>query len=416
VLSLLRIKDKPFYGWVVVIACVIIMTIVFGTRYSFGVFFKSIETEFDLTRGATSGVFSVYMLLCCIFALLGGWTLDRYGPRIVARLMGVFTCLSLLLTSQANSPWQLFISYSLLLAIGTGAAYTVSMSTTSRWFDKKRGLALGIVGSGAGLGTVLMAPFATYLISNFGWSMSFMVMGPIALILLISPSVLLKKDPHEIGALPDGVKPNAGETQIQGNNTQPTDFSLLQAARTSSFWFLGFVWLLFSLCIHLVLVHIVPHATDIGISAMEAAVALSLIGGISIPGRLLMGWVSDKIGRKVTGIICALLQTGAMVGLIWSQELWMLYIIAVVYGFGYGGFDPPVVALIGDIFGLRSIGIIMGALVIGWSIGAFIGPLIGGLIFDAYNSYSLAFATGALAMAVAGLLLALIRPRTKRRI
>ena len=417
-LSPLRIQHKRFYGWVVVIACLIIGTIIFGTRYSFGVFFKSLESEFSLTRGTTSGVFSVYMLLCCVFGVLGGWALDKYGPRIVTLLMGVFTGLSLLLTSQTDSPWQLFISYGLLLAIGTGATYTVVMSTTSRWFEKKRGLALGIVGSGGGLGIVVMAPLATYLISNLAWRMSFIVMGLIALFLVISLSMLLKKDPHEIGALPDGVKPDAGKIEIEDKqgNTQPTDFSLLQAARTSNFWFLGIIWLLFSLCLHLVLTHIVPHVTDIGISAMEAAVALSLIGSVSIPARLLMGWTSDKIGRKVTAIICSLLQAGAMVWLIWSQELWMLYLFAVVYGFGYGGLDPPVVALIGDTFGVRSIGVIMGALVIGWALGAAIGPIIGGLIFDVRSSYSLAFTAGALAMLVASLLVALIGPGEKHRV
>jgi len=265
--SFLRIKDRLFYGWVVVTACLAIGALIFGTRFSFGVFFKSIESEFDLTRMVTSGIFSAYMVLCPAFAVLGGWAVDRYGPRMVTFLMGLFIGLSLLLTSQTNSPWQLFISYSLLLAVGTGAAYPILMSTTSRWFEKKRGLALGIASSGGGLGTVVMPPFATYLISNFGWRISFMVMGLIALIFVISLSMLLKKDPYEIGALPDGVKPNADKVEIKGkqDNTQPTNFSLLQAARTRNFWFLAFIWLLFSLCLHLVLTHLVPHATDIGI-------------------------------------------------------------------------------------------------------------------------------------------------------
>lgn len=102
-----------------------------GTRYSFGVFFKSLENEFGLTRGATSGVFSIYMVLCCVFAVLGGRALDRYGPKIVVFLMGSFTGLSLLLTSQINSAWQLFISYGLLLSLGTGAIFTVVNSTAS---------------------------------------------------------------------------------------------------------------------------------------------------------------------------------------------------------------------------------------------------------------------------------------------
>ena len=179
-LSPLRLKDKLFYGWVVVAAFFIVGTIIWGIRFSFGVFFNSIESEFNLTRAATSTIFSIYMVLGGVFAILGGWALDRYEPRIVVLLMGLFTGLGLLLTSQTNSLWQLFITYSLLLSIGTNATYVVLTSTVSRWFDKKRGLALGIAGSGVGLGMMVMAPFATYLISNFDWRMAYIGIGLIA--------------------------------------------------------------------------------------------------------------------------------------------------------------------------------------------------------------------------------------------
>ena len=150
---LLLNRDRLFYGWVVVIACLLINTIIQGTRYSFGVFFKSIEGEFELTRTLTSGVFSVYMVLYSAIAILGGWALDRYGPKVVVFLMGIFVGLSLILTGRTGSAWQLFITYSLLLAIGTGAVYTVLMATTARWFEQKRGLALGITSSGVGVVT-----------------------------------------------------------------------------------------------------------------------------------------------------------------------------------------------------------------------------------------------------------------------
>ena len=108
------------------------------------------------------------MLLCCVVSIFGGWALDRYGPRLVTFIMGSCAGLSLLLTSQTSSTWQLFLSYGVLLSLGTGAIYAVVNSTVSRWFEKKRGFALGISGAGGPLGTVFMAPFATYLISDFG--------------------------------------------------------------------------------------------------------------------------------------------------------------------------------------------------------------------------------------------------------
>jgi len=408
-------KDRLFYGWVVVAVCFLLSAVIFGTRYSFGVFFKSLERDFELTRAATSGVFSAYMLICCAFAVLGGWALDRYGPRIVLFLMGVFTGLSLILTSQTSFAWQLFISYSLLLAIGTGAGYTIVMSTTSRWFDRKRGLAVGIVSSGVGVGTVAMAPFATHLITNFGWRMAFIVVGLIAGLVIASLASLLKKDPGEIGALPDGLKSYTGETVTSGgNDAQPISFSVRQALGTRSFWLLWVIWLLWSMCLHFVLTHIVRHAIDLGISAAEASVVLGLIGFASIPARLVMGVVSDRVGRKVSAAICAFLQAGAMMWLLWSQDLWMLYLFAVFYGIGYGGFDPPTVALIGDTFGLRNMEMVMGALVYGWGMGAAIGPADGGFIYDVNKSYFVAFLAGALFMLAAALLVALIRREVVR--
>ena len=351
------------------------------------------------------------MVFGCTIAFLGGWTLDRYGPRVVTFVMGLFAGLSLLLTSQVNASWQLFITFSLLLALGTSAAYPTMMATTARWFDKKRGLAVGIAGIGVGLGPVVIAPFATYLIANFDWRMAYIVVGLIAGVVVTSLSMLLKRDPGEIGVLLDGVKSDSSEGIVQDkeSSARPAGFSLLEAFRTRSFWFLGIVWLSTAFCFYLISTHIVPHATDIGISAADAALVLALTGGISIPGRLIMGALSDRIGRKASAITCALLQAGAMAWLTCSQELWMFYLFALVFGFGFGGIDSIVTSLIGDIFGVHSIGAIMGMLAIAWGIGAATGPFIGGLIFDITKSYFIAFLIGVSAILVTTLSIALTR-------
>ena len=412
-LSVLKFKDRLFYGWVVVVAFLVIGITLYGIQFSFGVFFKSIQSEFNLTRAATSAILSVNMLLAGVSAVLAGWALDKYGPRIVILSMGLFTGLSLLLTSQTNSPWQLFITYSLLLAMGTGALYVVPTSTVSRWFDKKRGLALGIAGSGSGLGMVIMAPFATYLIYNFDWRMAYIVIGLITWFMVIPLSRLLKREPREIGALPDGLS-HSKDIANRDESIQPVDSSLLQVFRTRSFWLVIFIWLFFASSLFLIFTHLVPHATDIGFSAGDAATVLSLMGGVGIAGKVLMGVASDRIGRKLTAIICALLQAGAMVWLIWSQDLWMLYLFALVYGFAYSGFGSSMGALIGDTFGLGKIGAIFGVLEIGFGIGAAIGSTVGGIIFDVSNSYSVAFLMGAIAMLITALLIVLVRRESRK--
>ncbi|MFC1983209.1 MFS transporter [Chloroflexota bacterium] len=410
-------KYRIFYGWVVVLAFSIIGTSLFGVRLTFGVFFKSIEGEFNLTRAATSSVFSAYMVFGVIFVILIGWAVDKYGPRIVILLMGILTGISLLSISQSNSLWQLFITYSLLLAMGTSAIYLVIISTVSRWFNRKRGLALGIASLGSGLGPLIIAPFATYLISNFNWRIAYIVIGLIAWLIVIPLSRLLKKEPSEIGTVPDGVE--SGLTNKQPHQLKnkedtvyPTDFSLLQALRTRSFWLLISTYFLFSSSHFLVITHIVPHAIDFGFSAGEAATIISLIGGSSIAGRLIMGGVSDRIGKKLTFIICALVESVAVVWLLWSYELRIFYLLAVIYGFGFGGWGPIMGSLVGDTFGLRNMGAILGVTEVGFNIGAAVGTAMGGLIFDISQSYFMAFLLTALSLFVGTLLLVSVRRET----
>lgn len=408
-LSLFRYRDRLFYGWVIVMALLVISTVLYGTIQSYGLFFKSIEGEFSLTRTTTSSILSATMILAGIVSFGVGRALDKYGPRKVVFFMGLFTGLSLLLTSQAGSSEQLFFTYSVLLSMGTGAVYVVPTAIVSRWFDRKRGLALGISGAGFGLGMAVMAPLATYLILGYDWRTAYIVIGLIAWAVILPLALLLKGEPRDAGALVDGRRYDSIDHQSNEQNTRLAPFSLRQVLSTSNFWFIVSVWFFFGSCLFLVITHFVPYVLDTGFLPGEAARVVSLIGGAAIAGRVLMGFASDRIGRKQTAIIGALLQASAMVWVIWSQELWMFYVFALVYGFAYGGVAAATGALIGDVFGLARIGTIFGALEVSFGIGAAAGSIIGGLVFDATGSYFIAFLIAALAMFSAALLIGMVK-------
>ncbi len=159
----------------------------------------------------------------------------------------------------------------------------------------------------------------------------------------------------------------------------------------------------------MILTHIVPHVTDMEIPAMKAATILSLIGVTNILGRLLVGRISDLIGRKVTVVMCALFLAGTILLLICSKDLRMFYMFALVFGFFYGGLDATTTSLVGDLFGLSSIGIVMGTLSAGWSLGAAIGPFLGGLVYDIRSNYFIAFTINVAAMIVVTVLLLLTK-------
>lgn len=398
--------QRFYYGWVILAACLVVVVISSGIRFSFGVFFKPLSNDFNISRTVTSEIFSVYMALSSLSMIFAGFALDKYKPRSIFAAMGFFTGLSLLLTTQASELWHIYISYSLLLAIGTGSVYTIALSLALRWFVENRGLAVGIVASGMGIGIMLMTPLSAWLIADYGWQMSYFILALVAFLLMIPCSLLLKRAPNHTATLSDsgdmdGSKSSAIEKLTYGKNG---DFSLHQAAKTGNFWLIVIIKFLLASCVYIVLTHVVPHAIDLGIDPLQASSILSLIGGTSVVGMLLMGRASDSIGRIQTIIICALLMTGAMLWLILVSGLWMLYLFAIIFGFSQGGIAPPINALIGDTFGMRHIGLIMGVLNTPWGIGAAMSPVIAGYIFDTSGSYSYAFLTGLAAALITGIL------------
>ncbi|MEA3442284.1 MAG: MFS transporter [Chloroflexota bacterium] len=397
-------KERFYYGWVVVLALLVIGIICFGVHYSFGVFFKPLQEELGWSRTATSGIYSAYVALSALFAVISGWALDRYGAKVIFMAMGVFTTAGLLLTSQVSSPWQIFVTYSLLLAIGTGGIYVVSMATVNRWFAKRRGLALGIVGLASPMGMMVMNPLAAYFIASYNWKTSFLIIGLMAFFIIIPCSQLLRKSPSEIASSSQHNKLEATDCDSSSEGLSPH-----QALRTRNFWLLLSIMFLLSSCTYVITAHLVPHAIDLDIPPIQAASLFSVLGGAAIAGRLLLGRASDTIGRKRAYLICSLLMAVSMLWLIKASDLWMFYVFAIIFGFGTGGLAPVNAAFLGDTFGLRHIGLIMGLIEIGWQTGAAAGAILAGYIFDISGGYTFAFIAGLTASLLVALLVLFLK-------
>jgi MFS family permease len=403
-------QSAPFYyGWVIVISCLVIGTVLLGTRHSFGVFFKSIETEFDLTRGATSAIFSVYMALGACLTVPWGWALDRYGPRITSAAMGVLSFLSLAVTSFTSAFWQLFVTYSLLLAVGTAATYLIQVAVISRWFVRKRGLALGIGGIGSGLGTLIMSPLSAVLISSLGWRQSYLVMAGIVLVLVVVPAMFLKRDPSVLGLEMDG-GPAAGESKPENRAVAPGQSSTLrEAMRSRLFWFLWVAYFITAACVYLVSTHLVPRSMDVDISPAVAAGILSVLGVASIAGRVLSGRASDISGRRLIGVVSGAVGAASLLWLVWIGDVWSFYVFGVIFGLAWGGIVTMITAAVGDVFGMKHLGAVMGVISIAWAAGAAVGPVVGGYIYDFCGNYMPAFLFGAVIMAAASILMGGLR-------
>ncbi len=377
------------YGWVMLVTSVTVLAVNALKLYTFGVFIKPLTMEFNWDRGALSGAFSISMVVSGFIAILGGKLTDRYGPRIVVTIGGLLGGIGFLLISQVNSLWQVYLFWGLFMGISGGFCYLPIVSTIPRWFQKNRGLAVGITVTGMGLGGVISAPLAQWLISSHDWQYAFIILGIINFFIVIPLAQFMKHSPQRIGLRPYGEDGTTEDKQSSASTVEGLSFN--QAIKTGRFWLFGLTIFCWIFAFQLIITHIVPYAIDIGISAMVAASILSAATAASIIGRNLTGFISDRIGGRLAQTISLILTMLALIWLLFAQETWMLYLFAVLFGIATGGSGPLETIVPAELFGLKFIGVLAGSIFLFAMVGGAIGPIFAGSIFDVTGSYSLAF-------------------------
>jgi MFS family permease len=299
-----------------------------------------------------------------------------------------------------NTLWQLYLFYGIL--VGAGIANIVPVtSLVARWYGKRRGLMTGITLVGASFGAIIAPPITTLFLFHYGWRTSYVIVGGIVLV-IVAISAILLRDPDKVR------RPiYMGPEEKEKPHPEIRRFGLEQVLSTSSFWILGLILFCATFAQQVIMVHIVPHAIDLGISAVSAASILSVINAASILGALGTGSFSDRIGSRLSIVIALAMTSAATLLLLKANEMRAFYLFAIILGIGYGGTTTLRSTMIADLFGLRSHGVITGALLFVSTIGGTVGPLVAGYIFDASGQYQLAFLviTG---LCIVGLALALL--------
>ena len=379
-------KDRPrlYYGYVIVAVASIMMMMIWGTFNSFGVFFESFIKEFGWTRAVTSGASALNTMIFGILCVFSAGLSERLGPRWVITICSIILGVGYLLMARLASTWDLYLSFGVFVAVGM-SAYIPLLSLVPRWFTGNRGRMNAVVLSGMGLGIMIVPLVASYLISVWQWRSSYLAIAIATLIVMVAASQFLKIPPRQ--ALQDENGGAPLPSADQGNE----GLTFGQALRTREFALICLLYFSFLFCLVSITVHLVIHAIGLNIPATRAALTLSLIGGACIVGMNVMGNVADRFSNKIASGVSYSLMGLSLVWLIPSHSEWSLYLFSIFFGFAYGGMQVLFSPLVAELFGTRSHGVILATGALVGSVGAAVGPIIAGSLFDAFGSYTIAF-------------------------
>ncbi len=403
-------QGRIHYAWVVLGAIVLVLIAGSGLRSVFGVFIMPLEAEFKWDRTSLSLAAALSLLLYGAVAPLTGRMADLWGPRAVLAgalaILGIGTLASAFVTQL----WHIYIASGILMALGAGgAAMPTAATLAARWFDKRRGLAIGIFGAGMSAGQLIVVPLAMRLTLNLGWRNSYFWLG-VALFVLILPLAfaLVRNDPKDKGLLPYGAIPISSPA---GAISRPSEarVPITEAVQFPAFWLLAAT---FFVCGYtstgLVLTHLIPHTMHQGFSQMDAANALGVMGAMNILGTIASGWICDRYGRKGPLAFYYFFRGLSLLFLLMVWNVPSLHLFAAIFGLNYISTVPPTTALTANIFGRYSVGELSGWIFFSHQVGSALAAALGGWIYDTTGSYFWAFISAAiLGIIAAGLALAI---------
>lgn len=395
-----------FYGWYILAASFLLLFFQSGARFSFGIMFKPMMAELGWNRASISSVFFLNMIFFALTLSVAGRLYDRYGPRWVIFISTLLLAAGYMCTSLVRSLWQFHLFYGVLTAIGTGgASVPLIAALMSKWFEKRRGLAISLALSGACLGQFILVPVFNRIILTYNWRASYLLIGLIILgVNTILAFTVIKGDPEDLGCKPYGQADAENNTApIDTGNlvTGEKDLNLRQAMKTYSFWFfLAFMFV----CgggDFLVATHLVPFVTDYGVSPTTAANMLALFGLMSLGGILIAGPASDLIGNKIPIAATFVLRLLLYAMIIKYRNPISFYIFAGGFGFTFLVTAPLTATLAGRLYGFAHVGLISGFITTIHHLGGGFWAYMGGLLFDKTGSYQLIFVFSAILVVIA---------------
>src|SRR5262245_34283980 len=390
-------------GWFLVGGAFVTFAVSAGLMHSYAIFLVAFLEVFHWTRAQTSLAFSVSQLVGGATAPLVGALVDRLGPRRLVMLGGVLLTVGLVGNAYVDALWQVVLLYGVVMTVGANClGLIVFVPVLSRWFARRRGMAISVVQSANGFGRAASAPLAQLLITGVGWRHAYLAQA-ILMGVLVWPLAAFFRRERPPGAAPEPVSDQrASAERVSASADQGTarptggtrDWTLPEAMTTRHFWLLFSVYLCTGLGSFLVSLHQLAFAVDVGFDKLYAASVLGMGSFLAIFGTIATGTISDYIGRErlailaygvsIVGVICALFITGPRQG-------WLLWLHACFFGLTWGARGPAITAKTADLFPGAHLGAILGVITIGTGLGSSAGSWAAGFIFDVSGSYRIAF-------------------------
>ena len=416
-----------YYGWIVVVVAFITMGIGVNARTSFSLLFPPILDEFGWSRGTVAATFSVGFIISTMLTPLIGAMMDKVGPRLVLPFGGILVSVGLFSSTFSFEPWHFFVTLGGLVVGGSVfMSYFGHTLFLPNWFDRRRGLAMGLAFAGAGVGAILIFPWMQYAIETNGWRYACIILAIIILLVLVPINALFQRHhPRDLGlevdggnitdaAIGDARRVNI-DSRIVNRNWIKTEWTVLKAINTPKFWWLVIAFAMALYAWYTVQVHQTRFLIDIGISSEEAALALALVGVAGIIGQIMIGALSDRIGREMAWTISLLgfLLTYASLFVLRSYpSYWLVYIMVGLQGFIGYGLASVFGSVPAELFAGKNYGKIFGCLGAMSNAGAAIGPWATGVLFDVTGSYETAFVVAMVLCAVSIFAMWMAGPRT----
>jgi len=404
-------------AWVVLGAVTLCLLASTGIRAVFGVYIKPMETELGWSRGALSMAAALSLLLLGAVGPFAGRLADRWGPRRVVVLSLGLLGTGSILSSFVTELWHIYATAGVLMAVGAGgAAMSTGSSVVARWFDRSRGVAMGIAAGGMSAGQLVVVPLATALTLTYGWRSSFLWLG-VGLLVLVVPvgAWLIRNTPEERGVRAFGAEGPVQTAAQAAATRQAGRVPVSEAAQTPPFWLLMSTFFVCGYTSNgMVLTHFVPHALEHNFTAMQASAALGVMGAMNIVGTMASGWLCDRFGRRGPLATYYFVRGLSLVFLLYVWDAPSLHVWAALFGLNYISTVPPTTTLTANIYGRFSVGELSGWIFFAHQVGAALGAALAGWIFEWTGSYSSAFVSAAILGFVAAGLALMIREEPLR--